>query len=136
MTPKNENPAPRANAGSRANSDIERNRNNSFALDWVADLAVVWLARHIKYAGGARARPCGPGEPWEGLSMNGPMSLAASVIVHDRHAFAGAVRRRPNGFEALDPNGKRVGVFCKLTQARAALIAKLAEGARHGEKDR
>jgi len=45
MSPKNENPAPRANAGSRANSDIERNRNNSFALDWEADTAVVWLAR-------------------------------------------------------------------------------------------
>ena len=47
MTPKNENPAPRANAGSRANSDIERNRNNSFALDWEADTAVGWLARRI-----------------------------------------------------------------------------------------
>ena len=63
----NENPAPRANAGSRANSDIERNRNNSFALDWEADTdgGLAGPAHH--YAGGARARPCGPGEPWEGL---------------------------------------------------------------------
>jgi hypothetical protein len=38
----NENPAPRANPGSRAHS--KRNHHKAFALDWEAEAAAVWLA--------------------------------------------------------------------------------------------
>jgi hypothetical protein len=40
----NENPAPRANAGSRGHSNFKRNHNKAFALDWEAEAAAVWLA--------------------------------------------------------------------------------------------
>jgi hypothetical protein len=40
----NENPAPRANAGSRGNSNFKRNHYRAFALDWEAEAATVWLA--------------------------------------------------------------------------------------------
>jgi hypothetical protein len=39
-----ENPAPRANAGSRANSNFKCNHDKAFPLDWEAEAAVVWLA--------------------------------------------------------------------------------------------
>ena len=43
MTAQN-NPAPRANAGSRANSKIKPKHNKSFALNWETEAAAVWLA--------------------------------------------------------------------------------------------
>jgi hypothetical protein len=39
----NENPAPRANAASRANSNFKRNHDKTFALDGEADAIAVWL---------------------------------------------------------------------------------------------
>jgi hypothetical protein len=41
----NENPAPRANAGNRANSKTEQGHNRPSGIDWEADAAAVWLAR-------------------------------------------------------------------------------------------
>jgi hypothetical protein len=38
------NPAPRANAGSRAHSNFKRNHHKAFALNWKAEAAAVWLA--------------------------------------------------------------------------------------------
>jgi hypothetical protein len=43
MTGQN-NPAPRANAGSRADSKTERNNDKRSAIDLNADAAAVWLA--------------------------------------------------------------------------------------------
>jgi hypothetical protein len=43
----NENPAPRANAGSRGNSSFEHNHDKAFALDWEAEAAAVWLAERF-----------------------------------------------------------------------------------------
>jgi hypothetical protein len=38
------NPAPRANAGSRAHSNFKPKHHKAFALDWEAEAAAVWLA--------------------------------------------------------------------------------------------
>jgi hypothetical protein len=46
MTTK-ENPAPRANAGSRANSKVEQLQIIASPVDWKADAAAGWLARHL-----------------------------------------------------------------------------------------
>jgi hypothetical protein len=43
----NESPAPRANAGSRANSKIERDHHRPSSIDWKADAAAVRFARVI-----------------------------------------------------------------------------------------
>jgi hypothetical protein len=40
-------PAPRANAGNRANFDAGRERNKAPAGDWEDDAAAVWLAEHF-----------------------------------------------------------------------------------------
>jgi hypothetical protein len=42
MTGQN-NPAPRANAGSRADSKTERNHDRAFILDWEVEAAAVCL---------------------------------------------------------------------------------------------
>jgi hypothetical protein len=41
----NENPAPRANAGSRAHSNFKRDHHKAVAVDWEPEAAAVWLAR-------------------------------------------------------------------------------------------
>jgi hypothetical protein len=43
----NENPASRANAGSRANFKSEQNQNKASAGDWDAEVVAVWLARRL-----------------------------------------------------------------------------------------
>ncbi len=43
----NENPAPRANAESRADSKTERNNDKPSPIDLEADAAAVWFARII-----------------------------------------------------------------------------------------
>jgi hypothetical protein len=43
----NENPAPRANAGSRANFKSEQKQNKASAGDWEAEVVAVWLARRF-----------------------------------------------------------------------------------------
>ena len=40
----NENPAPRANAGSRANSKAQQRQINSSAVDWEGDAPAIWFA--------------------------------------------------------------------------------------------
>jgi hypothetical protein len=40
-----DSPAPRANAGSRADFKAEQKQNNASAPDWEADAAAVWFAR-------------------------------------------------------------------------------------------
>ena len=44
---KNKNPAPRANAGSRAISKVEREQNTPSWIDWEAEAATVWWARRL-----------------------------------------------------------------------------------------
>ena len=46
MTTK-ENPAPRANAGSRANSKVQQTQTSASAVDWEADPATIWFARRF-----------------------------------------------------------------------------------------
>jgi hypothetical protein len=43
----NENPAPRANAGNRANSKVEQTHASASAVDWEADAVAIWFARHF-----------------------------------------------------------------------------------------
>jgi hypothetical protein len=43
----NKNPAPRANAGSRANSKVQQHQIIASPVDWKADAAAGWLARHL-----------------------------------------------------------------------------------------
>ena len=43
----NENPAPRANAGNRANSKVEQHQIIASPVDWKADAAAGWLASHL-----------------------------------------------------------------------------------------
>jgi hypothetical protein len=43
----NKNPAPRANAGSRANSKVQQQQIIASAVDWEADPATIWLARRF-----------------------------------------------------------------------------------------
>lgn len=43
----NENPAPRANAGSRANSQVQQPQTSSSSFDWEADPAAIWFARRF-----------------------------------------------------------------------------------------
>jgi hypothetical protein len=40
-------PAPRANAGSRANSKVQQHQTIASAVDWEADSAAVWFARRF-----------------------------------------------------------------------------------------
>jgi hypothetical protein len=42
---KNKNPAPRANAGNRANSKVEQQQIIASSVDWEADPAAIWFAR-------------------------------------------------------------------------------------------
>ena len=46
MTTK-ENPAPRANAGSRANSKVEQQKIIAPSVDWEAAPAAIWFARRF-----------------------------------------------------------------------------------------
>jgi hypothetical protein len=46
MTTKNI-PAPRANAGSRANSKVQQHQIIASAVDWEADPAAIWFARRF-----------------------------------------------------------------------------------------
>ena len=43
----NKNPAPRANAGSRANSKAQEHQIIASAVDWEADPATIWFARRF-----------------------------------------------------------------------------------------
>jgi hypothetical protein len=47
MSPSKENPAPRANAGSRANSKVEQQKIIASSVDWEADPATIWFARRL-----------------------------------------------------------------------------------------
>ena len=43
----NENPAPRANAGNRANSKVQQHQIIASPVDWEADPAAIWFARRF-----------------------------------------------------------------------------------------
>ena len=43
----NKNPAPRANAGSRANCKVQQHQIIASAVDWEADPATIWFARRF-----------------------------------------------------------------------------------------
>ena len=43
----NKNPAPRANAGIRANSQVQQTQTSASAVDWEADPAAIWFARQF-----------------------------------------------------------------------------------------
>jgi hypothetical protein len=61
--------------------------------------------------------------------MNVPRNAEPSaecVIVFAGFKFAGGVRRRLGRFEALDPDGRKVGAFSRLHDALAALVARAA----------
>jgi hypothetical protein len=44
------------------------------------------------------------------------------VVVYSGRLFAGAIRRRSQGFIALDPNGRKIGCYRTSREASAALI--------------
>ena len=44
---KKENPAPRANAGNRANPKVRQGLIRASAVDWEADPAAIWFARRF-----------------------------------------------------------------------------------------
>jgi hypothetical protein len=43
----NKNPAPRANAGIRANSQVQQPQTSASAVDWEAAAVAIWFARHF-----------------------------------------------------------------------------------------
>ena len=43
----NKSPTPRANAGIRANSQVQQTQTSASAIDWEADAVAIWLARHF-----------------------------------------------------------------------------------------
>lgn len=43
----NENPVPRANGGSRANSKAQQHQIIASSVDWEADPAAIWFARRF-----------------------------------------------------------------------------------------
>jgi hypothetical protein len=43
----NKKPGPRANAGNRANSQVQQPQTSASAVDWEADAVAIWFARHF-----------------------------------------------------------------------------------------
>ena len=106
------NPAPRANAGSRANFKVEQHQTIASSVDWEADPAAIWFARRFAHADGACARPGRAGEPGEGLSMKGPIDFAEI----NRAALAAF----PAVLARILPGGKRVGAEIVALNPRRA----------------
>jgi hypothetical protein len=110
MTTK-ENPAPRANAGNRANSKAQQHQIIASAVDWEADPATIWFARRFPMSM-MLARPGRASEPWEGLSMNCPIDFGAI----NRAALAAF----PAVLARILPGGKRVGAEIVALNPRRA----------------
>ena len=128
MTTK-ENPAPRANARSRANSKVEQLQIIASPVDWKADAGGRLACKAPCGAGGAGARPGRAGEPWEGLSMNGPIDFAA-INRAALEAFPACLRASCREANASAPRLSR--------SIRAAPIATSVHSrlpALHGELD-
>ena len=55
MTTK-ENPAPRANAGVRANFQVQQTQTSASAVDWEGDAVAIWFAWHFPMMSATLAR--------------------------------------------------------------------------------
>jgi hypothetical protein len=51
-----------------------------------------------------------------------PRDRTDETMVYAGRRFAGAVRRRPEGFEARNADGRKIGVFGSLREASTALL--------------
>jgi hypothetical protein len=100
MTRK-ENPAPRGNAGNRANPKVGQGHIRASAVDWEADPATIWVCAAVPHVDDACARPGRAGEPRGGLAMSGPIDFAEI----NRAALAAF----PAVLNRLLPRGKVVG---------------------------
>lgn len=57
-----------------------------------------------------------------------PQPAPEDVAVYAGRTFAGGVTRRPGGFVARDPDGRKVGVYTTQREASSALIEHAAQG--------
>jgi hypothetical protein len=111
MTAK-ENPAPRANAESRANYKVQRCPNSSSESDRQADPAGAGLGRSARRAKPGRARPSWAGKPLRGHRGGGPIDFAEI----NRAALAAF----PAVLARVLPGGKRVGAEIVALNPRRA----------------
>jgi hypothetical protein len=103
--------APRANAGSRANSKAQEHQIIASAVDWEADPATIWFARRFPMPT-MLARVLAALASRGGLSMNGPIDFAEI----NRAALAAF----PAVLACILPGGKRVGTEIVALNPRRA----------------